>query len=152
MISGNRSQMGTDLESRPDMLDRPLPDVNHPFSKAFWEGCRRHELVLQKCGTCGKFRYYPRPFCPECRSPEFEWTRCSGRGTVYSFTVVHRPLTRWFKDKMPLVCAIVELEEGTRMMSDVVGVDPDAVTVGMPVRVEFEDVTDEITLPMFRPA
>jgi uncharacterized protein len=151
-MAGNRSQMGIDLEARPDMLDRPMPDPNHPFSKPFWEGCRRHELVLQKCSACGTFRYYPRPFCPECRSPEHDWTRCSGRGSVYTFTIVHRPLTRWFKTKMPLVCAIVELEERTRMMTDIIGVDPDAVKVGMPVVVDFEDVSDEVTLPMFRPA
>jgi uncharacterized protein len=151
-MSGNRSQMGIDLEARPDMADRPLPDVNHPFSKPFWEGCQRHELVLQRCSACGKFRYYPRPFCPECRTPEYEWTRCSGLGSVYSFTIVHRPLTRWFKGRVPLVCAVVELEEGTRMMSNVVGTEPEAVRVGMPVRVDFEDVTEDITLPMFRPA
>lgn len=151
-MSGNRSQMGTDLESRPDMLDRPLPDVNHPFSREFWEGCRRHELVLQRCSDCGTFRYYPRPFCPQDQSPRYEWTRCAGRGEVYSFTVVHRPLTRWFKGRVPLVCAIVELEEGPRMMSNVIGIEPDLVTVAMPVQVEFEDVTEVITLPMFRPA
>ena len=150
-MAGNRSQMGTDLEQRPDMLDRPLPDVNNPFSKVFWEACHEHRLSLQKCDHCGTVRYYPRPFCPECQSGDHQWITCSGRGTVYSFTVVHRPLTRWFKGKVPMTVAVVELEEGTRMMSNVIDVDPEQVKVGMPVQVSFEDVDEHITLPLFRP-
>jgi uncharacterized protein len=151
-VSGNRSQMGSNLESRPDMTDRPLPDVNNPFSKLFWEACTRHELTLQKCSMCGTVRYYPRPYCPECQSGEATWINCSGRATVYSFTTVHRPLTRWFKTKVPITVAIVELEEGTRMMTNIIDVDPELVSVGMQVEVTFEDVADGVTLPLFRPA
>lgn len=142
--------MPMDLEVVAASEYRPLPTPN-PFSKPFWEGTKRHELVLQKCQECGTFRYYPRPRCPECQSADAAWTPVSGRGAVYSFTVVHRPLARWFKDKVPLVCAVIELDEGVRMVSNVEPVDPAQVVVGMPVRVIFDDVNDEITLPKFEP-
>ena len=142
--------MPMDLEVIATSQDRPLPTPNS-FSKPFWEGTKRHELVLQKCNECGTFRYYPRPRCPECLSGNTEWTKVSGRGTVYSYTIVHRPLARWFKDKVPLVCAVIELDEGVRMVSNVENVDPYAVTIGMPVRVIYDDVNDEITLPKFEP-
>jgi uncharacterized OB-fold protein len=85
-------------------------------------------------------------------SAEATWTEVSGRGTVYTFTIVHRPLARWFAKKVPLVCAVIELDEGVRMMSDVENIDPDDVRIGLPVQVIFDDVDDEITLPKFEPA
>lgn len=130
--------------------DRPLPTPN-PFSAPFWEATKRHQLTLQKCDECKTFRFYPRPRCPQCRSASTTWTHVSGKGTVYSFTIVHRPLTNWFKDKVPLVCAVIELEEGVRMVSNVRDSAPEDVFIGMPVHVQFEDVNDEITLPMFVP-
>jgi uncharacterized OB-fold protein len=139
-----------DLEVVAVAEDRPLPTPN-PFSKPFWEATKRHELVLQKCQDCGTFRYYPRPRCPECLSGNTAWTKVNGRGTVYSFTVVHRPLARWFKDKVPLVCAVIELEEGVRMVSNVERIDPHQVTIGLPVQVFFEVVNEDITLPKFEP-
>lgn len=142
--------MPMDLEVVATAEDRPLPTPN-PFSKPFWEATKRHELVLQKCEDCGTFRYYPRPRCPECLSGNTAWTRVSGRGTVYSFTVVHRPLARWFKGRVPLVCAVIELEEGVRMMSNVERIDPHQVRIGLPVQVFFEDVNEDITLPKFEP-
>jgi uncharacterized OB-fold protein len=78
-----------------------------------------------------------------------QWTRCSGRGTVYSFTVVRRPLARWFADRVPLVCAVIELEEGVRMMSNVIGIDPDQVRIGLDVTVSFEDIDEQLSLPVF---
>jgi hypothetical protein len=129
---------------------RPLPSRN-VFSEPFWEATKRHELVLQKCLDCATYRYYPRPRCPECLSANSEWTKVSGRGTVYTFTIVHRPLTRWFKDRVPLVCAVIELDEGVRMVSNVESVEPADVAIGMPVRVFFEDIDEQITLPKFAP-
>ena len=142
--------MPMELEVVATSEDRPLPSPN-VFSEPFWEGTRKHQLVLQKCSACGKFRYYPRPRCPECLSPEAVWTQVSGRGSVYSFTIVHRPLTRWFRDKVPLVCAVIELNEGVRMVSNVEKIEPAEVSIGMPVQVFFEDVDDKITLPKFQP-
>jgi uncharacterized OB-fold protein len=78
-----------------------------------------------------------------------QWTRCSGRGMVYSFTVVRRPLARWFASRVPLVCAVIELEEGVRMMSNVIGIDPDQVRIGLEVTVSFEDIDEQISLPVF---
>jgi uncharacterized protein len=142
--------MPLDLEVVAASEYRPLPTPN-TFSKPFWDATLRHELVLQKCLECGTFRYYPRPRCPECLSANSEWTKLSGRGVVYSFTVVHRPLARWFKDKVPLVCAVIELEEGVRMVSNVEGIDPAEVVIGLPVQATFEDVDEQITLPKFEP-
>jgi uncharacterized OB-fold protein len=143
--------MPLDLEVVAASSDRPLPTPN-PFSRPFWEATKRHQLVLQKCDKCGTFRYYPRPRCPECLSAEATWTEVSGHGTVYTFTIVHRPLARWFAKKVPLVCAVIELDEGVRMMSNVENIDPQDVRVGLPVRVIFDDVDEEITLPKFEPA
>ena len=143
--------MPMDLEVVAASGDRPLPTPN-PFSKPFWEATKRHQLVLQKCDDCGTFRYYPRPRCPECLSGNATWTEVSGRGAVYSFTIVHRPLARWFQDKVPLVCAVIELDEGVRMVSNVDNIDPKDVKIGLRVRVIFDDVDEEITLPKFEPA
>ncbi|MGH9901584.1 MAG: Zn-ribbon domain-containing OB-fold protein [Pyrinomonadaceae bacterium] len=131
--------------------ERPLPKPDHD-SRAYWEAARRHELVLQQCAACARFRFYPRVVCPHCFSDGFEWRRAAGRGTVYSFTVIHRAPFPAFRDKVPYVLALIELDEGVRMMTNVVGCDPDAVRIGMPVEVTFEDVTEEVTLPQFKPA
>jgi len=143
--------MPLDLEVIAHSVDRPLPTPN-TFSQPFWEATRRHELVLQKCNECGTVRYYPRPRCPTCLSGNAEWVQMSGNGSVYSFTIVHRPLARWFADKVPLVCAVIELDEGVRMISNIEEVDLNDVHIGMRVSVTFEDVNEEITLPKFRPA
>jgi uncharacterized OB-fold protein len=130
----------------------PLP-VPTPESRPFWEAARRHELQLQHCRACGTWVYYPRAACPRCFSAELEWRRSSGRGTLHTFTVVHRGL-KGFPIGPPYVIAIVELAEGPRMMTNLVGVAPDAqgIRIGMAVEVTFADVTPEVTLPHFRPA
>ena len=143
--------MPMDLEVVASSDDRPLPTRN-PFSAPFWDAAQRHELRLQRCDDCGTFRFYPRPMCPQCHSMSATWALCSGRGTVYSFTVVRRPLARWFKSRMPLVCAVVELEEGPRMVTNLLEVPVERVRIGLPVEVAFEDVTDDITLPQFTAA
>jgi uncharacterized OB-fold protein len=137
-----------DLEVIASSSDRPLPTPD-AFSGPFWAAARQHELVVQRCDDCGRFRFYPRPMCPDCHSMRAQWTRCSGRGMVYSFTVVRRPLARWFASRVPLVCAVIELEEGVRMMSNVIGIDPDQVRIGLEVTVSFEDIDEQISLPVF---
>ena len=128
----------------------PLPT---PESRPFWEAARRHELMLPLCRACGKYHYYPRATCPHCLSGDLEWRRVSGRGCVHTFTVVHRG-PKGFPLPTPFVMAVVELEEGPRMMTNVVGVaaDPVSIPFGMPVEVTFTDVTPEVALPHFRPA
>ncbi len=130
---------------------KPLPRIDEE-ARGYWEALARHELYFQRCRDCGTKRFYPRALCPVCLSSATEWVRASGRGVVYSFTVTYQNQAPGFREELPYVLAIVELDEGVRMMTNVVGCAPDAVRVGMPVQVVFEDVTAEITLPKFRPA
>lgn len=128
---------------------RPRPALTHD-NAFFFEGATRGELLIQRCSSCGVLRHPPRPACPECRSLEWDTVRSTGRGTVFSYVVVHHPQVPSFD--YPLSIAVVELEEGTRLVADLIGVDPGHVAIGMPVVVEMVAVDDELTLPMFRPA
>ena len=129
----------------------PVP-VPTPESRPFWEAARRHALQLQRCRGCGAWVFYPRAACPTCLSADLEWRPVSGRGTLHTFTVVHRG-QKGFPLGSPYVIAMVELEEGPRLMTNLVGVapDPEYIRIGMPVEVVFEDVTADIALPRFRP-
>jgi len=126
----------------------PIPDLD---SAPYWEAARRHELLLQRCTSCERFRFYPRSHCPYCFSDSFEWQRSSGRGTVYSFTIIHKAPSPAFREKVPYVLALIDLLEGCRMMTNIVECEPDAVKINMPVQIVFEDLNDEISLPQFRP-
>lgn len=128
----------------------PGPRVDQE-SKGFWEACKRRELYVQRCRSCATLRYYPRAVCPRCLSGETDWIRCGGRGSVYSFTVTHQNQAAGFRERLPYVLAYVELDEGPRLLTNIVDCSVDAVRIGMPVEVVFEDV-DEIAVPRFRPA
>lgn len=128
---------------------KPLPLPNSD-SEAFWDFCQRHELRIQQCTSCGGFRHYPRPLCDRCHSDAFRWTRVSGRGKVYTWTVAHHAFHPGFREDLPLAVVTVELEEGVRMVSQVVDAAHDELYIGMPVEVVFEDVTPSVTLPKFR--
>lgn len=130
---------------------KPLPRIDEE-SKGFWEGCQRHELYVQKCRGCGALRYYPRAVCPTCLSSDTEWVLSSGRGTVYTYTVTYQNQAAGFREELPYVMAYVELEEGVRLLTNIVGCSPEAVRIGLAVEVSFEDVTPDITLPKFKPA
>jgi uncharacterized OB-fold protein len=130
---------------------KPLPRIDEE-SRGYWEALARHELYFQRCGDCGTSRLPPRAVCPACMSSVTEWVRASGRGTIYSFTVTYQNQMPGFREELPYVLAIVELAEGPRVMTNIVECAPDAVRVGMPVEIVFDDVTPEITLPKFRPA
>ena len=130
---------------------KPLPRIDEE-TKGYWEACQRRELVVQRCLDCGRLRHYPRALCPACLSQRVEWVRCSGRGTVYTFTVTHQNQSPGFRDALPYVLAYVELEEGVRLLTNIVECAPEAVRIGMPVAVVFEDATPEVTLPKFKPA
>ena len=129
--------------------DKPLPKPT-PTSLPFWEAAKRHELLLQHCTGCGTFIYYPRDRCPQCLSDHLEWERVSGRGKLYSYTIVRRASTRSFADQ-PYVLAIVELDEGPHMTTNL-DAPPEKIKIGMPVTIYFDDVTPERTLVKFRPA
>jgi uncharacterized OB-fold protein len=129
---------------------KPLPRIDEE-SRGYWEALARHELWFQRCGDCATKRFPPRAVCPACLSSKTDWVRAGGRGTVYSFTVTHQNQAPGFREELPYVLAVVELAEGLRMMTNVVGCAPEDVRVGMAVEVEFEDATPEITLAKFRP-
>lgn len=135
--------------SAPQRPLRPRPAVTAD-NAFFFEGARQGKLLVQRCSSCGRLRHPPAPACAACRSLEWEVTACSGRATLYSFVVVHHPQVPAFD--YPLVVGLAELEEGTRLVADVVGVAPADVRIGMDLRAEFVAVDPELTLPVFRPA
>jgi uncharacterized OB-fold protein/acyl dehydratase len=128
---------------------RPRPALTQ--DNAFWfEGARQHRLLIQRCKQCGTLRHPPRPMCSECRSYEWDVVDASGRGTVYSFVVNHYPQVPAFD--YPLAVGLIELEEGTRLVADVIGVEPSEIQVGMPVEVEWVDHDPDLSLPAFKPS
>ena len=127
----------------------PLPQPTE-VSQPFWDGCQRGELLFQRCERCGTANFLPTPACRSCLSAELQWVRSDGNGTVYSWTVVHRPQTPAFT--VPYAVAIIDIDEGYQMMSNLIGLDPDDVAVGLRVEVAFREITPEITLPYFTPA
>ena len=132
-------------------IEKPLPLANED-SQEYWEACKRGELCLQKCAGCAHVRFPPAALCPRCLSESFAWEAMSGRGKVYTWIVVHRPQHPAFFEDAPYNVAIVELEEGVRTHSSIVGCANEELRVGMPVEVVFDKVNDEVTLPRFRPA
>lgn len=129
---------------------KPLPIPNED-TKPFWDGLKEHRLRIQKCRQCGQFRFPPRVICPHCMSLESQWVEVKGMGTVYSFTIVHHAYTPAYESEIPYVVAIVELEEGIRLITNIIGCKPEQVQIGMPVELAFEDVTPELTLHKFGP-
>ncbi len=130
---------------------KPLP-VADPDSAPYWAGCRRHRLLIQRCDGCGQVRFPPSGSCPACGSDRAAWIEASGRGTVYSWIVVVRPIpAEVFAGEVPYVVALIELDEGVRMPSNLIECAPGEITGGLAVEVVFDDVTPEVTLPKFRP-
>jgi uncharacterized OB-fold protein len=129
---------------------RPRPKLERD-TKGYWEALRNHQLVIQRCLECQAFRHHPRPMCPECHSLNFEWAPVSGRGTVYSYSIVTQLLHPYWADRIPYNVVLVELEEGIRIVSSLVDCPNQSIQIGMPVTVVFEDVSEEISLPMFKP-
>ncbi len=127
---------------------RPMPAITHDNS-FFFEGAARGELLIQRCESCGTLRHPPRPGCPKCRSLDWGTVASSGRGTVFSFVVVHYPQVAAFEYPLPVV--LVELEEGTRLVSNIAGVKPEDIHIGLPVEVDFAHYAEGLTLPFFRP-
>lgn len=132
---------------------KPLPrPISPELTRPFWEAARRHELIMPRCKTCDHVFFYPRAECPRCLSSTMEWVPVSGRGRLHSFTIVYQPANAAFRDDVPYVYAVVQLDEGPRLVSNVVQCDPEALQVDMPLVAVFDDVTPEWTLVKFRPA
>jgi uncharacterized OB-fold protein len=132
---------------------KPLP-VPDPVTQLYWDSLKAHAVRLQICGSCRQFIFYPRAFCPSCGSDDLNWEAISGKGVVHAFAIPHRHPNREFTANGPYVVALIELEEGARLLSNLVEVEPtpEAVRVGMAVEIVYDDVTEEVTLPKFRPA
>ncbi len=128
-----------------------FPPVVVPETKPFWDGPAQGKLVLPKCNACGVVIWYPRTTCPECASSDVSWFEASGRGTVYSFSIVRRQGGPW-RDVLPYVLAYVELDEGPRVLTNIVDVDPAEVSIGQAVRAVFHDTGEGNALVRFRPA
>jgi uncharacterized OB-fold protein len=129
---------------------KALPEIDED-NEEFFRSCRDHAMRLQRCRSCSRFRYYPSAICPFCQSFSHAWETVSGQATLYTYTVVHRaPSDAWAAD-VPYVFAIVELVEGPMMPTNIVGCNPEAVRIGMPLRIDYRDVTDDVSLPMFAP-
>jgi len=134
-----------------EKYEKLLPRIDE-MSRPYWEGAKRHELLLQKCQECGHYRYPPGETCPSCLSDKLEWVKVSGRGSVYTWTVFHQAYHPAYKDDIPYAVVAVELEEGPRIITNLVNCRIEDIKMGMPVEVVFDDVTEEVSLPKFRPA
>jgi len=128
---------------------KPLP-LFIEETRNYWEGCKAEKLLVQKCRACGTYQTYPRLVCHKCLSGDLEWVESTGRGTIYSFSVVYRPYLEEFDADVPYAVAIIDLEEGVRMMANVIDCTPDEIRIGMKVEVVFDHVTPEISLPKFK--
>jgi len=130
---------------------RPLPEITEA-TRPFWDASRRHELVIQRCDACGAWRFPPELACAACGSRASSWTAVSGRATLYTWTLAYPPLLPYFAERAPWPVAVVQLEEGPRLVTNLVGIEVAEYAIGMPLQVDFEDLDDETTLPVFRRA
>ncbi len=128
----------------------PLPDAD---SAPFWHGCRQDKLMIQRCRSCRSFQFPPSSVCAQCGSDQIEWVQASGKGKVFSWIVVVHPVPKpVYAADVPYVVALVELDEGVRMPTNIVGCDSSAIVADMPVEVVFKRVSEELVLPLFQPA
>lgn len=137
--------------SEENKYDKPLPEFR-PETKPYWDACKKHELLLPKSKETNKFFFYPRAFSPGDDMSEVVWEKASGKAKVWTFSIHHMGPTKAYKSDGVYVVALVETEEGVKMMTNIINCDPKEVYIGMDVEVVFDDVTSEVTLPKFKPA
>jgi len=130
---------------------RPLP-VPDEVTKPFFEGAKHHELMLQRCKACGAYLYPVKLRCDNCLEGDLEWVKASGKGKLYSFGLMHQLYHPGFTEEIPYNVAVVELDEGIRIVSNIVGCPNSELRVDMPLEVTFEDINEEVSIPKFRPA
>ncbi len=144
--------MVSDLSESPRSYEKPLPEVS-TLTKPFWDYCKKHELRMQYCSWCNSWIWYPKAWCPECgKHDAIQWRQLSGKGEIYSFTVIRQVIdnSSAFQADLPFAVGLIELEEGPRMYSNITGVKPDDLKIGDKVSLYFEDATLEIAFPKFR--
>jgi uncharacterized OB-fold protein len=129
--------------------NKPLPGLDG-LSAEFYAFCKQQRLHFQRCSACRTFRHVPREMCAECNSFEWEWVASTGKGTVFTWTVIERALHPAFADATPMAPVVVEMEEGVRLLANMLDCPPAELAMGMPVEIAYEAVTDEVTLPRFR--
>ena len=133
------------------IAQRPLPEIT-PMTAPFWSGLKQRKLLIQRCDECHTWRFPPEIGCAACSSMQSTWTEVSGRATLYSWTIAHPPLLPYFAERAPWPVAVVQLEEGPRLVTNVAGVPPEQYEFGLPLVADYEDVDDEVTLVVFRRA
>ena len=133
-------------------LPKPLPDVTD-MTRPFWEAARNRQLVLQKCQQCETFNFLPKPWCIECGSRDLVWTEAKPFGTVYSFTISRNVAMNFqgWTDDLPVVMCLIDLDDGVRMYGQVTDCSPEDIHIDMRVAVHFEDISEELAIPKFRP-
>lgn len=132
-----------------EIVTRPCPD-SRGAGKKYWSSGRNATLSIPLCTTCNKAHWYPRLYCPHCGANTLKWINCSGKGEIHTFTVVRQSAHRYFKSKVPYILAMVALEEGPLLMSNVIDCSVDEVAIGLPVKVTFEDAGDNLSIPLFK--
>ena len=137
----------TESESR---YQKPLPAISS-MNRPYWEGLKRRQLRMQKCAGCGQIWYPPSPLCPGCWSRDFDWQQLSGRGRINSWVVFHQAYFRSFAADIPYNVVEVELDEGPRILANLIGIANTDIRSGMPVEIVFDDVSAEVTLAKFKP-
>lgn len=129
--------------------NKPIP-VPSPESQPYWDGLREHKLLTPRCDACESYWFPPALLCPRCNSAKWTWTAVSGRGRIFSYVVYHRVYHPGFADEVPYAVAVIELDEGPRLISNVIGVAPDKLVCDMKVEVVYQPITEAITLPKFK--
>ena len=131
---------------------KPIPEPDPYVTQPFWDGAKAGKLMLPRCTDCNKTHFYPRVICPHCQGNNIEWIEASGEGTVHTFAVQHRAFGGW-ADEVPFVTAYIDMKEGSRMLTVLRGVNaeqPETIQIGSPVKVEFEQASDDISIPFWR--
>jgi uncharacterized protein len=131
---------------------KPIPSPDPYVTKPFWDGAKEGKLMLPRCTSCSRVHFYPRMICPHCHSSSIEWIEASGEGYLYTFAVQHRAFGGW-ADEAPFVTAYIDLKEGDRMLTVLRGVDPEkpeAIKIGSKCKIEFEQASDEVSIPFWR--
>src|SRR6266540_1362290 len=139
--------MSTTAPTQP--APKPIKPVVSEINRRFWDACRDRRLIAQRCTHCGELRHPAAPVCPQCLSTGYEWEELSGRGELFSFIVIHRGYHPWWAQRVPYNVALIELDEGLRLFSNVVGTPNEELRVGHKVKVAFEQRDDELIVPVF---